>query len=244
MTTDWQKEQELAHLEKALYLYGIKNYFLIDKSGESPDFLVNIEGEIIGIEVTRIYRDFDNGNSAKAQSDLPFITEEAVTIYNRKGGIPLVFGFGYDGNVAVKCRKGIAEKLGIFLYEYTKDNFPRGIDTIHQIHLNQTSDKSLSFITSVFAQPTSNSTSVGFTASGFGSIQIAISAIETVVRKKEALLSKYLERCDKVRLLIVLPTMTLAGDLRLQGNGDFRLSHKFDAVYVLDEYRSQIHIIN
>lgn len=244
MTTNRQKELELAHLEKALKLDGVRNYSIIDKDGESPDFLINIAREIIGIEVTSIYRDFDDGNSAKVQSDLPIITEEAVKAYNDKGGIPLVFGFSYDGKVAVSSRKSIAQKLGVFLYEYTKKNFSSGIDTIQQINVKQESDESFSLVSSVFAQPTDHATAVGFTVSGFDSVPVVDSMIEEAVRKKEILLPKYLQRCKKIWLLIVLPTMNLAGDLRMQENKNITLNHSFDAVYVLDDYRSQLKRIN
>ena len=245
MTTTRQKDLELAHLEKALKLNGVRNYSIIDKDGESPDFLINIAGEIIGIEVTSIYRDFDDGNSAKAQSDLPVITEEAVKAYNAKGGIPLVFSFSYDGKVAVSSRKSIAQELGELLYEYTKKNFSSGIDTIQQINVTQESDGSLSFVSSVFVQPTDHATAVGgITVSGFDTVPLVDSMIEEAVRKKEKLLPKYLQRCEKAWLLIVLPTMNLAGDLSMQENKNITLNHSFDAVFVLDDYRSQLQRIN
>ncbi len=190
MTTNQQKELELAHLEKALKLLGFKDYFIIDKDGESPDFLIEINGETIGVEVTSVYREFVDGNSAKTQSDLPEITENAVRIYNDNGGIPLVFGFSFNGKVAVSSRKKTAHKLGVFLYEYTRKYFPEGIDTIRQIDVNQTNDDSLSLVSSVFAQPTDSTTAVGFVVSGFKTIPVVDAILEKAVRKKGSSFAK------------------------------------------------------
>jgi len=240
MTTNTQKKSELAHLEKALKLLGIKDYSVIDKDGEKPDFIVEINGEVIGVEVTGIYRDLVDGNSAKTQSDLPTITEEAVRIYNDNGGIPLVFGFSFNGKVAVKNRKKTARKIGLFLCEYTKKHFPKGIDTIQQINVNQKNDKSFSLVSSIFVQPTDNASAVGFTVSGFNSISAQDSILEKAVRIKEARLQKYKERCSKIWLLIILPSMQLAADFKLQNKRSVTIAHKFDAAYVLDDYRNQV----
>ena len=244
MTTTEKKEKELAHLEKALKLCGAIDYAIIDKDGESPDFLIKINGEIIGIEVTCIYRDFNIGNSAKAESDLQYITAESVKIYNDKGGVPLVFGFGYDGNVAVSSRRRIAQELGVFLYEHTRQYFPQGTDIIRKIYIEQRSNELRSLVTAVFAQPTTGTTAVGFTVSGFDSVQVLDSLIKEKVRKKEAYLSKYCERCNKVWLLIVLPAMYLSGCLRLPVNNNITITHDFEAVFVLDDYGSQLQKIN
>jgi len=89
MTTSLQKDMELAQLEKALNLGGINDYSILDKDGESPDFLIDLAGERIGVEVTSIYRELNGEKSAKTESDLPVITEEAVKAYNAQGGAPL-----------------------------------------------------------------------------------------------------------------------------------------------------------
>jgi len=242
MTTNTKKESELAHLEKALKLLGIKDYSVIDKDGESPDFIIEINGEIIGVEVTGIYRNLVDGNSAKTQSDLPTITDEAVRIYNDNGGIPLVFGFSFNGKVAVKNRKVTAQKIGLFLCKYTKKHFPKGIDTIQQINVNQDND-GFSLVSSVFAQPTDSATAVGFTVSGFDSISVQDSVLEKALRKKETLLQKYKKRCNKIWLLIALPSMQLAADFKLQNKRSVTIAHKFDAAYVLDDYRNQVQSI-
>lgn len=240
MTTSRQKDMELAQLERALNLGGINDYSILDKDGESPDFLIDIAGERVGIEVTSIYRDLNGETSAKAESDLPFITEEAVKAYNAQGGVPLVFGFAYDGKVAVPSRKHAAKMLGAFLYDYTARNFPNGIKEIQTITVKREENDSLAFVNFVGAQPTDHEQAVGFIVSAFNAVEVADAMVEEAIRNKEKLLSKYLQRCDKVWLLIVLPTMNLAADLRMPANRNIKFTHAFDCVYLLDDYRNQL----
>jgi hypothetical protein len=231
MTVHEQKGAELAHLEKALKLLQFGNYIILDKNGESPDFLIEINGKEIGIEVTRIYRNLGNSNSAKIQSDLPIVVKDAVKIYNKKRGIPLEFGFSFDGGLNVNNRGQSAQILGEFLYEYISKNFPNGIHNIEEIII-----PSLACL--VFAKPINQTTSVGFTVSKFNSMQATSSLIEEAIRKKEKLLAKYKNRCEIEWLLVVLPSMQLAADLMLQDNQIIELPYNFETVYVLDEYRN------
>lgn len=244
MTTSRQKDMELSQLEKALNLGGIKDYMILDKDGESPDFLVDIAGEIVGIEVTSIYRDLNGEKAAKTESDLPVITEEAVKVYNALGGVPLVFGFAYDGKVTVSSRKRAARMLGKFLYEYTKRSFPNGVEEIQTITVKREKGDSLAFLNFAVVQPTDHAKAVGFTVSGFNSIEVADVMIEEAIRKKEKLLAEYSRRCNKVWLLIVLPIMNLAADLRMCANNNINITHAFDSVYLLDNYRNQLVKIN
>lgn len=228
-----KKKSELAHLEMALQLLRF-SYLVTDKDGESPDFLIEIDGQEIGVEVTSVYRNLGNGNSAKTQSALPGIGENAVKIYNRKGGIPLVFGFSFDGVSDINRYTESSQMLGDFLYEYISEHFPHGIPSSQEINI-----KLPSLACSVFAQSTDQTTSVeGFTVSGFDSMQASSFVIREAIRKKEKLLAKYKNRCDIVWLLVVLPSMQLAADLMLQDNKSIELFYDFDAVYVLDEYRN------
>lgn len=244
MTTSQQKELELAHLVKALKLLGFMDYSIIDKDSESPDFLIKLNGQTIGVEVTNIYRDLTDGNSAKTQSDLPIITEESINIYNNKGGIPLVFYFSFNGNVVAANRREIIKNLADFLYEYTKMYFPEGVDTIQEININQTNKESLFIINSIFVQQTDSATAVSITVSVFDSAPAEPSVIERTLRKKELLLPKYKERCNNIWLLMVLPSMQLAADLKLQENQDVILAHEFDVAYILDDYRDNVKCIN
>jgi len=112
VTTNNQKERELVQLKKAFRLLEITNYEVIDSENESPDFLVNIDGNLIGIEVTEIYREFVDGNAAKTESDLGIIVEEAIKIYNEKKGVSFSFSFGFNGNIAVKIEERFQVNLG------------------------------------------------------------------------------------------------------------------------------------
>lgn len=244
MTTEEQKKSELVHLKKALNLLGITDYSIIDKDNESPDFLIEIAGNKIGVEVTCLFRDLGNGNSAKVQADLPKIAEESVEIYNTKNGIPLIFAFGINGKVAPSnSRKVVAWNLACFLYEYTNKNFQRGVDQNQDIKLEKADKERFPFLNFVMVQATDKSKSFGFVVSGFNTVSVVESRLEETLRKKEVLIPKYRERCSKIWLLVTLPSMKLAADYTLQDGRSIEMPNQFDAVYVLDEYRDKIQII-
>lgn len=240
MTTNHQKSRELAQLQKALSLIGIASYCIIEEDRESPDFILEIDNKTIGIEVTELYRNLGVGNSAKTESDLPIIVEEALKVYDKMGGIPLAFWACFDGKTAVARRKAMYQELGEALYNYTSNDLTNGISTMQRMKPNINKYPLLSSVNEVFVLPTDSTSSVGSVVSGFNSILIDDNYLETTLNKKEALLSKYREACQNIWLLIVLPAMNLASDFRMPEKKLVTTNILFDAVYLLDDYRNQI----
>lgn len=241
MTTSTQKQREEKHLIKTLVQLGVTDYSILDKDGESPDFLVDIAGQTTGIEVTDIYREFSEGNAAKTQSDLPEIVKLAVDQYSQQGGKPLNFGFCFNGREAVGNRKKIAKKIGDFLYQYIRDHFPDGLMSTQEIDFDKIGYP-MPLISLIVMEPSNSTTATGFTLSGFDSMAAPEIIIEKAIRKKEALIGNYKERCEKIRLLIVIPSMMLAADFTLP-DYELAITHSFDEVYLLDDYRDKINII-
>jgi hypothetical protein len=243
MTIRRQKDIELAQLEKTLKLLDIRQYEIIDKDNESPDFILKINGQSVGIEVTEIYRKLGASNSAKTESDLPIIVEESIKIYNKKGGTPFVFGISFNGKAAVENRKSVCRDLGEFLYGYSKNFLQNHSLEIQNIVIDREKHPSLDLISAIFAKATENSSAVGFTVSGFDSVPVENTALESTVHKKLALLPTYRQKCEIIWLLITLPSMKLSADLRLPDTELTSQHNGFDAIYVLDDYRSQVRSI-
>jgi hypothetical protein len=239
-----KKEKELAQLEKAFGLLGIGNYEIIDKDNESPDFIVNIGGKYIGIEVTEIHRKLGAGNSAKAEADLPIIIEESIRIYNQKGGVPFAFGIIVNGTIAVEKRKSVCHALGEFLFDYSSNFLQSQSPDIHKIIIDIDKYPLLVSINEIFAQSINSADAVGFAVTSFDSIPVDNNALESAICKKLALLPTYRQRCKIIWLLIALPAIKLSGDLRLPDTELTSQDNEFDAIYVLDEYRSQVQRIN
>lgn len=241
MTTIQQKDRELKQLDQAFTLLGITNYKILEKDKESPDFIVRMDSQDIGVEVTEHYRDLGDAKSAKTQSDLPKIVKEAIEKYNQKEGEPMAFGFAFNGNIAVKNRKSIACELGQFLYEHYEHSkpLPNQSSKVDSIIPDKIKYPSLRIIHSICAKRIDDTNAVGFITSVFDSIQVEQSALESRIQEKAVLLSKYRQRCDIIWLLITLPSMMLAGDLL--PDKKFTNQYKdFDAIYVLDEYQARI----
>ncbi len=240
MTTSNQKKNELEQLKKLLVLLHINNYVVEEM--ESPDFIVNIGGENIGVEVTELYRDFANGNSAKTESDLPRIVEGAVKLYNKKGGIPYSFVISFNGEAAVARRNDVYKELGECLYQYSvnylgDDNFAN-----KEIAPDVNQFPSLTIVNSIHAQKI-NKTSVGIVVSSFSTVDVKRDLITSTIASKAEKLNEYRKQCKTIWLLVVLQRMALSGDFRLTDEYMNIESSGFDAVYVLDHYRDQIQCI-
>ncbi len=232
-----KKEKELLQLVKTFDLLQLLNYSIIDAENETPDIIVAIGSDTIGVEITSLYRESDNGNSAKTQSDIPIIVEDSVHVYNQKGGFPITFGFGFDGKVSINNRNRFADKLGQFLYDYIRSNYPNGIDSIVEIDVSKFEGEGKQILSHIVAESNSSQKAIGFTTSGFDSSAVNKLIVEEALRKKELLIDNYKRRCEKIWLIISLPTMLLSADFKLEENLNINISHKFDAAYILDEYR-------
>lgn len=243
MTMRRQKDIELDQLEKALQLLDIRKYEIIDKNNESPDFIVNINGQFVGVEVTEVYRDIGSCNSAKTEADLPIIVEESIKIYNKKGGVPFVFCISFDGKSVVENRKSICRDLGEYLYSYSKTYLQIDSPVIQNVVIDREKFPSLDMISAIYAKETNNLSAVGFTVSSFDSIPIENIILESTILRKLQLLPKYRHKCEVIWLLITLPSMKLSADIRLPDTELTSQHNGFDAIYVLDEYRSQVRAI-
>lgn len=242
MTRSIQKTKELEQLKKAFKLLGIRNYDILGDN-ESPDFIVSIDGQTIGIEVTELYNDLTDSNSAKTESNLPKIIKKALKIYNDKHGAPFSFGFGFNGNIGVINTKYISTELGECLLEEAK-RITNQLFGLYKFIPNKTKYPSLHIIEFIYVQKVDTENADGFVTSTFSSVQVELSALISKIEEKADLLSKYWQRCDIIWLLITLPSMMLSSDLILPET-EFTCQYKgFDNIYVLDEYRDKIQSIN
>lgn len=239
MTTVEQKNKEMEQLKILLRHLNIKNYHLIDKNNESPDFILTIEAEKIGVEVTEIYRKYTNGNSAKLESDLPKVVKGAVRLYNEKKGLPCSFAIGFDGEKPITRKRDVTQELGKFLY-HSIESLNINDSEIKEIKPDINQFPLLSNVRLIHVQKINNTVSSGSTFSTFGSVDVENNELRKTIESKAKKINKYKERCETIWLLMVLPIMNLSGDLCLP-NYDVNIDNNdFDAVYILDQYREQI----
>ena len=235
-----KKEKELSQLCKALSLIEGLEYTFIDKAGESPDFLLNCNGDTLGVELINIFQELGNGNAAKTQSDLPKIGEDAVSYYDQLGGQPTNFHFCFQGSESISCsRRKFSEALGKWLFDTLSLKSPNTIESSLELDLTNLTSELKKIISLIMLHPSNGSESSSVTFSMFRTKPINSSILEQVIRKKEELLNEYKKKCKLIWLLIVLPRMTLSADLKLN-EGPFEIGYNFDTVYVFDEYRNTI----
>jgi hypothetical protein len=243
MTTSNQKDRELKQIKKAFNLLGVR-YSEIEKDKESPDFIVEIDGNLTGIEVTEIYPNLGDGNSAKTQSDLPKIYKEAVKIYSQENGEPYQFGFAFNGNAAVRNRSCTARELAVCLLEQTKE-LPDQLAESHTFTPDLTKYPSLHPIDFIYAKKIDGLVSMaGIMSSVFNPVQLGLNEVESAIQKKAIILTNYLQRCDDIWLLITLPSMMFSRDFILP-DSEFTVQQQgFKAIYLLDDYRNEIQCVN
>jgi hypothetical protein len=241
MTTKQQKDRERGQLIKALNLLEMKDYKIVEDK-ESPDFLIKVEDKIVGVEVVENFRDFGDGNAAETQSNLSRLIEKATGIYDQKKGIPFSFIFGFNGRVVVKGLSSISRDLADFLLDQT-NKLPSGqLNCSHKINVENANIPALKMI--IAQRRDFGESSVGVLFSAFDSKQLHCDDLKSVMQKKSKLLQTYKKRCESIWLLIVLPKMTLAADFVFPDNGFLTKNGGFDAIYVLDEYRSEIRLVS
>jgi len=243
MTTSKQKQRELYFLEIAFRLLKIDNYSILDANGESPDFIVGIDGHEIGVEVVEIPRPLQKHCSAKTQADLPWIANRVVEILNEREAPASVLFIGFNGNAAVGKRDIAASELAAYIYENSKASSAEQVFDLFRLTPNIERHPALSFVRYVDIQSADGARSSFVILSGFDSIPLGLDVLKKAIDTKAVRLQKYRERCSKTWLLVVLPAMTLAGDFRLPNSGAVAIDSKFDAIYLLDEYRNEAVIV-
>lgn len=195
------------------------------------------------MEVVEISRPLQKHCSAKTQADLPWIAYRVVEILNDREAPASVLFIGFNGNVAVGRRDIAASELAAYIYENTKTSSAEQMFNLFCLAPNIERHPALCFVRYVDIKSVDGALSSFVILSGFDSIPLGLDVLTKAIDSKAIRLQKYRERYNKTWLLVVLPAMTLAGDYRLPNGGDVAIDSKFDAVYLLDEYRNEAVIV-
>lgn len=112
-----KKARELQLLAMLLDRGGIAAQ-VVDDDRETPDFLLSVDGRIVGVEVTEIFVDNDGGpdNPAAIEANVDRVVAEAWKFYRDQGGRPVHASFGFHtGMVRNMRRRDTAQKLAAFV---------------------------------------------------------------------------------------------------------------------------------
>ena len=169
---------------------------------EGPDFLINQNAFILGIEVENYIRGQSSEGSKKRQREmiLKNLIDNAKSVFESSCSIPLFASFVWfpDRQPQQTMMKSFAESIAIIIadhipsevsaletVEYEElENLPIG-DYLHSIRINRTNKHS------------------SWVSDGGDFTEMRIGEIEWLISSKNSKIDQYLLTCDKVWLIIV-----------------------------------------
>ncbi|MGA2915735.1 MAG: hypothetical protein ABSE89_06885 [Sedimentisphaerales bacterium] len=189
------KQREKIHFELFQEKYGpFQSYKHID----SPDFLVSLNGEIIGIEFTEIYKEGKiNGKILREDEAI----KGGIVEWARKKAIednmpPLHVAIIYSGSIDKKQETPVKESL----FQIVKNNCPKTGESITFDFEDNIPDIFWSIIISNFKGAKSHIwhyTEASFVETNFSK------QLQLIIDSKAEKISKYLMKCNKCWLVIV-----------------------------------------
>lgn len=190
--------KEQRHLSVFMKLIDLDNDIVVKKS-ETPDFLFQIDGKLIGVEHTELYLDKDYPLQAK-ESIEDDIAEKAQSYADYNGYIPTRTKIQFHNvrGLKEKQRKNIASKLADFVHFNILQSNKKPFT---QLRL----EPDIPVVSSVYAtvMPKDFKKNHYFTARAGWVKEDASEEIAKAVRIKSKKVSSYLSKCDEVWLLIV-----------------------------------------
>lgn len=240
MTTETQKDQERIHLNQVLNILKVDCDNVTD-GDEPPDFFLEMENKIVGVEITELYRTLDcYGNAAKLQKTLSKVIDKAILLFTNKGGPPLVFGISFNGTLSINENKKFSEKLADFLLTYCNNEKNKEKALPHNIQLNFDCYPELTVIKNIVVDRSSTNKPGSFLLSIFNTTEANICDIDAVIMNKSSDTKRYSRTASEKWLIIILPAMQTAGDLSIPSNMLTMMEHEFSKVYIFDSYRKNI----
>lgn len=195
-----KKDRERWIMDLFIESYKKENISII-KEQEAPDFIINIEGKEIGVELTEVFQDSHLGISKMKQesSDGAQFTEDLIALIQQN--IPFTFSIGIHFNKNLPIKKSKKEKIlkelericvpamiNLQNHEHLElenyhDSLPNEIDDIHVYRFDGMEE-------SIDSRPEGGTVS-----------RLTMSHLETALTNKESKLSSY-KVCNQHWLVI------------------------------------------
>jgi hypothetical protein len=197
-----KKEQEKYYLERARSIYA--DFPLGELlSTEEPDFLVNAERGVLGIELTNFIRGQGNKGSKLRQSEVTCdrIVSLAQIKFEQRGQNPLQVRFNWNTYALPNKREEnriiaeIVEVVGRFAPQDTYQSVVL-MEELHGLYLGNF----ISRISILRKNPASKSLWANTEA---GIIGVSTGELQDIISSKEEKLGTYLQKCSSIWLLIV-----------------------------------------
>lgn len=211
---------------------------------ERPDFLVEVDGRTVGIEVTEVFIEDDGGpiRPRHAEAIVDGVVARAWQIYKERGGQPVYVSFGFVSHDVQQIRRDqTAETLAEFvlglplrpgdyrsLKPYSADPWPAGVPE-------------LTFM-NVLAMP-DRGTGHWTVPKGGWMAPLDAARLQPIINEKAAKLTEYRKAAPEVWLLIATDGLRPSQffDASTSKGLAGTLASSFDRTYYLAGFEGQVH---
>jgi hypothetical protein len=171
---------------------------------EEPDFLISSESQVIGVEIVDYIRGQNQGESAYRRNEKLWqqIADMARQEFETHHSDPLMIHFFWHPHrhprkadvkrLAVSAASIIGQCVPQTLFENIRIDF----DDIESTPLQE-------FVVSIYITRVRNNKQVLWSYTNAGLISISVNEIQDLISSKNAKVTNYLQKCDKVWLIIV-----------------------------------------
>ena len=233
-----QKEKERYYLEKILPQIIDGKYSI--KEFERPDFLIEHQGTITGIEVTEIHNpkgDRDSYSPSEKHGALSKFVSQAKNEFIKRNPTPLNVNIGFARNVNLKnskrncvCR-AVVERIIESISNISGNEYER-------IIINTDIPPEIRNI-QVYYRP-NISDSIWYTAEGTFLPNETAEHVQEIINKKNRKVVSYLKNCDRICLLLLegLPPVSWFDSFEEVYASEF--TSEFDAIFTYRIIKNEI----
>lgn len=243
MTASWKKDLEAWYLEQFRSVCRDFPTGTVEPT-EAPDFIIRGDSDTYGIEVTALYRPAETGQQPMQQVERlrKYIVQRAQAIHEARGGPPLYVQayFSPHARFAKTDVEAFAERLATLVLAADvlvgRDVLLEGASCREEARL--LADHSY---VRVYCVPGQSERFWAAPSAGFVP-DCTQDHLQDVLDGKDARITSYRAKCDRVWLLVVINGFAQSTSLELPPHV---LAHcfrsRFDRVFVLKNHRSLLH---
>jgi len=237
-----KKELENKYLKEIVNIYPDFPIGIVMES-ESPDFLLNFQSKIIGIELTRYSRKQRglNVNNREIEKTGNKILKIAQAKFESKHNIFLQVSASW--NIQKKLTYREIELFSNTFVDIVENNIPSGIHEHLFIDNHDLWTTPLADCCNFFSI-TRNMTESLWASNEGGFITVVGQEIQELISLKNKKVAKYKQKCEEIWLIIVCEGKNISSMVDLRDVNNWRFHSPFDKVLLYDRERSTVHSIS
>jgi hypothetical protein len=207
---------------------------------ESPDFLIKLNNQVLGIEIVDYIRGQTSGESNNRRNEMVWknIADKARVEFESKYSIPLVVQFFWYPHR--HPRQTDVKQLAGYVSSLVANHIPSEYFAIVQISNNELGNTLLErFLRSMTICKVKKQSLWSFVGGGF--IEVQVDEIQWLLSSKNDKVNGYLKKCDSVWLLIVANGRYISSNVDLPKNVlGHNYQSQFERVVFYDRFSRKV----